>query len=70
VKTNGSADRDLARVPRATWHNRAKEESEARADRAVQHARAMPVSLRLRGGLEKRILCNFWGDYSFLGFVR
>ena len=59
MKTNGSADRDLARVPRA------KEESEARADRAVQHARAMPVSLRLREGLEKRMLCNFWGGYFF-----
>jgi len=70
VKTNRSGDRDLARVPRATSHDRAKEESEARADRAIQHARAMPASLRLRGVLEKRILCNFWGDHSFLGFVR
>ena len=55
---------------RATRHDRAKEKNEARAYRAVQHARAIPVPLRLREGLEKRILCNFWGDYSFLGFVR
>ena len=51
-----------------TWHDRAKEKNEARANRAVQHARAIPVSLWLRGGLEKRILCNFWRGHSFLGF--
>ena len=37
---HSSTDRALARVPRAAWHDRAEGEIEARANRAVQHARA------------------------------
>jgi len=48
VERKGSEDRDLALVPRADWHDRAKEDRLARADRADRHARASPAAAAAR----------------------
>ena len=50
VKINSSEDRDLARVLRADWHDRAKEDREARV------ARASSALLQLRGDRKEDLM--------------